>query len=95
MRVKIRYLGRVWDILKKKEEIIVVDEETRLLGLLRRLSERHGKNLENLMFDKKGQNLSPYVRVTINGRDISALDGLNTRMQDGDVLAIFPPVSGG
>ncbi len=31
----------------------------------------------------------------VNGRNIEFLNGLDTQLQDGDEVAIFPPVAGG
>lgn len=35
------------------------------------------------------------VRILVNGVDIRALDGLDTRLKDKDVVSFFPPVAGG
>ena len=34
-------------------------------------------------------------KVLVNGRDIEFLDGLKTKLKDGDVIDVFPPVAGG
>lgn len=34
-------------------------------------------------------------KVLVNGRDIEFLQGLKTRLNDGDVIDVFPPVAGG
>ncbi|MBN2303788.1 MAG: MoaD family protein [Anaerolineae bacterium] len=43
----------------------------------------------------KDGELWPHVRVMVNGRDIALGQGLNTRLDESDQLAIFPPVAGG
>lgn len=35
------------------------------------------------------------VNILVNGRRIDLLQGMKTHLKDGDVVAIFPPVSGG
>ncbi|HDD43121.1 MAG TPA: MoaD/ThiS family protein [Nitrososphaeria archaeon] len=35
------------------------------------------------------------IKVLVNGREITYLDGLETRLRDGDVVAFIPPVAGG
>mgnify|MGYP000105986001 CR=1 FL=1 len=35
------------------------------------------------------------VKVLVNGREITYLAGLETRLRDGDVVAFIPPVAGG
>jgi len=39
--------------------------------------------------------LRPYVNVFVGERNMRRLDGLDTRLADGDVLAIIPAVAGG
>ena len=46
------------------------------------------------IFDDDG-NLEGYINVFVNGRSIRFLEGVNTSLNEGDVLAIFPPVAGG
>lgn len=39
--------------------------------------------------------LRPYVNVFVGERNVRRLDGLATRLSDGDVVAIIPAVAGG
>jgi molybdopterin converting factor small subunit len=39
--------------------------------------------------------LRPYVNVFVGDRNARRLDGLQTRLADGDVIAIIPAVAGG
>ncbi len=39
--------------------------------------------------------LRDYVKLLVNGHNIEFLDGLETVLKDGDVVAVFPPVAGG
>ncbi len=50
--------------------------------------------LEDKVWDEGGE-LSNSVNVFVNGRNIVWLDGLDTVLQAGDSVAIFPPVAGG
>jgi MoaD family protein len=52
--------------------------------------------LDGRLFDttEKG-GLLPYLFVELNGRDIRALRGLETPVQDGDALSVLIPVAGG
>lgn len=39
--------------------------------------------------------LRPQLSIMKNGKDVAHLDGLDTHLEDGDVLSVFPPVAGG
>ena len=50
-------------------------------------------DLEDRIYDD-GE-LRDHINVLRNGRNIHAEDGLDTELDAGDELALFPPVSGG
>lgn len=39
--------------------------------------------------------LAPHINVLKNGREVLHMEGLETELDDGDTLSIFPPVAGG
>lgn len=66
-------------------------EGSTIEDLLKRLREQYGSRLE---VDRLiGENSN--VRILVNGREITYLDGLKTRLRDGDAVAFIPPVAGG
>jgi molybdopterin synthase sulfur carrier subunit len=42
-----------------------------------------------------GGGIASFVRVTVNGRDITLGQGLDTPLTETDSIAIFPPIAGG
>jgi molybdopterin synthase sulfur carrier subunit len=42
-----------------------------------------------------GEGLRPQIRVALNGHDIELAQGLDTPVNPGDTIAIFPPIAGG
>jgi molybdopterin converting factor small subunit len=49
-----------------------------------------------MVFDETGKGLNPHIRILINGRHYSHIpQKLNTRLQEGDDVSLFPPIVGG
>jgi sulfur-carrier protein len=79
----------------------VMDPEVRLdfmagatiRSLLAALTGRY-KNLDDLLFAAP-ETLRDFVNILKNGRNIHFLSGLDTPLDDGDTIALFPPVAGG
>jgi len=62
--------------------------------VLQKICERFGAKFRQQIMDKRGQP-NENVKVLLNGHNIVFLNGTETRLKDGDVIAIFPPVGGG
>ncbi|MFC7069549.1 ubiquitin-like small modifier protein 1 [Halobaculum lipolyticum] len=46
----------------------------------------------NLLVDG---DLKPQINVLLNGREVLHMQGVETNVDDGDTLSVFPPVAGG
>jgi molybdopterin synthase sulfur carrier subunit len=64
-------------------------------ALLDELVGRFGERMAEQLYEPSSKKLRETVNVLVNGRGINLLSGLDTKLKDGDVVAIFPPVSGG
>lgn len=62
-------------------------------SLLEELVKLFGERLAAELFS--GEKLKDTVHILVNGVGIMPTGGLKTRLAEGDVVAIFPPVSGG
>lgn len=92
MRVTVKVFATLRDIMERETDVDVADGTT-VSQLLQMLCDRYGK-LRSELFDSPGV-LKPYINILKNGRNISFLKDLDTRLDDGDQIAIFPPVAGG
>ena len=70
-------------------ETVTVDK------VLKRLTLRYGKRFVQYVYDGKTGEVKGFLQFLVNGRSASSFEGLATRLADGDVLAIVPPVGGG
>jgi MoaD family protein len=63
-----------------------------LAELIDDLDSRHA-GLRDRLVDEKG--LRRFVNVYLNDEDVRFLDGLETKVQDGDNVTVLPAVAGG
>jgi molybdopterin synthase sulfur carrier subunit len=61
--------------------------------VLRSLADEHPAT-QGQLFGETGE-LNRYVNVYLNDEDVRVLDGLDTSVDDGDVLVILPAMAGG
>ena len=74
---------------------IPLAEGCTLRALLAELRSSLGEEFARQVYDEQG-NLLDYVAILINGRHDSHLPlGLDTSLQEGDQVSIFPPIAGG
>lgn len=97
MKVSIRFFASLRELVGKKVETLEFSdsEEVTVEDGLKRLSKSYGKDFIEYVFGEKTGEIKSYLTLLVNGKSIAVLDGLKTRLVDGDVLAILPPVGGG
>ncbi len=58
------------------------------------LGKQFGDKLTKMLLEPDGT-LKSYFHVLVNGRHVRLQQGLKTKLTDGDIVAIFPPIGGG
>jgi molybdopterin synthase sulfur carrier subunit len=94
VKVKIKTMGPFIEELGFKEKEIEVQGNT-IKDLIDRLKSLYGKSFIEKIVDESKNELKPFIKVLVNGIGIDTLSMLNTKLKDGDIVAIFPPVGGG
>lgn len=94
MKIEIKFFTSLREITSKKVEKLELQENTTIDELIILLSNKFGKKFKDYIFNKKG-NIQDFLSFLINGKNINTLQGLDTKLQEGDVVAILPPVGGG
>jgi MoaD family protein len=90
--VMVRFFASMKDVFERKEARVSHDEAPDVGTLLKRLC--LNPVMERAIFADSGS-LRPAVIVLLNGRNIAFLGGLGALLQEGDEVAIFPPLKGG
>jgi MoaD family protein len=96
VEVKIRFFTNLREIVGNREETLTFAqaEPVTINFVLQFLSKKYGSRFTDYLYASTGQPKN-FLQFLVNGLSMSTLDGFETSLKDGDVLAILPPVGGG
>lgn len=69
--------------------------QTDIAGVVEDLLRRGRRDLRKELVDPLSETPLPNALILINGIEINNLDGLKTRVRDGDIITLLPVVHGG
>jgi len=92
MIVHIKAFANFREILGRDIQV-ELDDGSRVMDLLDSLCLSQ-QRLKSAIFDESGR-VREYVILLKNRKDINSFEGLETKLSDGDEVAILPPVAGG
>jgi len=97
LKVIIKFFTSLREITGKREEPLefLGNEKATVETALSALSKEHGKPFDDYVYSAKTHEAKGFLQFLINGKSASTLNGLQTELKDGDLLAILPPVGGG
>ena len=97
MQIKVRFFTVLREITGSREQTVELPENEKMTveQVLHILAEKHGSSFREYIYDKKTQEVRSFLQFFINGKSTSAFEGLKTELNNGDTLAIVPPVGGG
>ena len=92
MTVKIRFFARFRELLGN-DIIIDVDKGKMFISLITTIAQKNPEGYAAI-FDENGA-FREFVILMKNGKRIDIADAAQTPVEDGDEIAVFPPVAGG
>jgi len=95
VQIRVRYLGQISAVVKKREENVEVASRMTVSTLLKHLADGYGAAFTGEVLDEGGHAVREGVIVTVNGRAIGQLQGIETQLQGGDVVTLLPLFAGG
>jgi MoaD family protein len=82
---------RIKEIIGRKKFFYEADS---IDDLLNRFFNEYGESLKEEILDEDGK-LKKHYRIVVNGRNINILEGFQTKLNDGDIIALMPAIAGG
>jgi len=96
LKVKVEYLGHVRNIIgSSREEEVEIEEEASVADLLNVLFEKYGEPFKKAIYEPKGKDVKTNYIITVNGYLLNQLNGIQTKLKQGDHVILLPVVSGG
>ncbi|HID91340.1 TPA: molybdopterin synthase sulfur carrier subunit [Candidatus Bathyarchaeota archaeon] len=96
MEVSVRLLGHIGSLAKDGTLTIRLDGERATVSeLVRELARQLGEEGREILLDPVTKDPRTSCLIVVNGREISALDGLRTRLEGGDQVVFMPIFHGG
>jgi len=92
LRVKVEFYASIRGVFQEKERLVELEHLTTVRDALNLVCNTYEKR--SRIFDQSGE-IKPDINILKNGRHTKFLDGIETLLEDGDRIAIFPPVHGG
>ena len=95
MKVRVRYLGFIRDMLKKREEEFELEDEALLSDLLNKIVGIYGEPFKTEVYKSGQRDVKTGFVVTVNGVLMGQLHGVDTRLNEGDSVILMTLMSGG
>ncbi|KAB1187551.1 MULTISPECIES: ubiquitin-like small modifier protein 1 [Haloferax] len=92
MELELRFFATFREAVGQKTIHWRVDDDSTVGDVLRSLEAEYDGLSGQLIEDGE---VRPHVNILKNGREVVHLDGLETTLEDGDAMSVFPPVAGG
>jgi len=94
MTVNLKFLGALRHISGKNQLALDCHEGASILNILDTLTMQAPALRRNLL-DEQLETPKPNALILVNGKEISVLNGLDTKVKDGDEVVFVPIVHGG
>jgi len=95
MKVKVLYLGFIKNLIKRSEDEFELEEGASLSELLNHIAGIYGGSFQREVFEPGLKDVKMGFVVTVNGVLTGQLQGVDTRLNNGDNIILMSLMSGG
>lgn len=94
MSITVKFVGELSNLSGKKQQTLKCPEGSSIADFINRISQEK-PNLKNSLIDTSQAEPKPNALILVNGKEISVLNGLATKLNAGDEVVFIPVVHGG
>jgi len=91
---KIQLMESMTDLVGKTELDVQAKEGATLSDVFKEVGREYGESVKKKIIAPDG-GFYPYVLVSVNSIDFRALNGMDTRLKDGDIILVGLLITGG
>ncbi len=92
MKVKVKFFASLTEVFGDREREVELGEGARIKDLLDALCD--SSRCRQNVFDDSGK-IKMRIQIMKNRMPIQSFDGISTRLEEGDVISIIPPMFAG
>jgi len=95
IHVKVRLLGVLRGLSGEGLVSVESEEPTTVRKVIQKLTEAFSPEFKRVLIDPELEDPRPNALILVNGKEISVLQGLETKVNDGDEIVLVPVSHGG
>jgi MoaD family protein len=96
LKVVVEYLGHIKNMLgNRRIEEVEIRDNSSITDLFMMLSEKYGEPFKKAVYESGSTDVKSNFIATVNGFLLNQLDGVKTKLKNGDHIILMPVVSGG
>ena len=93
--VNVRFLGIFQHLSGKKHFQVSLDEPATVNDLVLKITDAFSSDFKRVLVDSQLDDPRPNALILVGGKEISALQGLETKVKDSDEIVLVPMIHGG
>ena len=95
INVEVRFLGIYQRLSGKKHVQLKLEEPTTVKEAVMKLTEKFSDEFKRVLINTELADPRPNALILVEGKEISALQGLETEIKDTEEIVLVPMVHGG
>ena len=95
IQITFRFLGTFQKLSGKKNLKLTLEEPVTVRMIIAKLTESFSSEFKQALIDSDLDDPRPKAIIIIDGKEISALQGLETEVKDSEEIVLIPLVHGG
>ncbi len=93
--VQVKVMGELIQIVGGSSFQVTLEEGADINDLLTKVFDEYGEEMRREVMNETADDLAPYYKILVNGRNSKLMEYFNTQLQNGDLVHIMPPIAGG